>query len=494
MLLKIVIMWLIPVALLAETEPSDHLLDIEIKLLTQLDVNLSHLESELVQQLHAKKEIPYTYYLLSQVYLRLYATSLLNGWEQSIGTSQVAANYLKNATTIAGQTSHYSPSFGNLAQFAIHNVLGDQEAAQAYKKLVEQDKQTWRHLIHLQTFVAQPQGGIDDEAMGQLLVNDPTTPRGIISHVLMRKFQASWQDYMMSNQESQESNLASSFTNEFIKQVETTAQILKTPNFDWFLASIYTVSGYDDLAIHKFSNALSEKEFGKRGEQELQAYLTYAFLIGQKPAQATTAINLLGRLLKAKPKAAEQILMTRALLLRGIQQTDLANEDFLSAFQASSQKHLTLLKIFEILANENDQQNLQSLINALEWELTGESQLHADIADIGRTFLSSTLIDLNYYANAIALDPTKASYFLGLGLSFHSRRLYSQSFESFNKAVQLEGENENAIYNRGCALALLGKYDESVEDLKRAFLLNPELKQHAKTDPDLISVNERLNN
>jgi hypothetical protein len=54
------------------------------------------------------------------------------------------------------------------------------------------------------------------------------------------------------------------------------------------------------------------------------------------------------------------------------------------------------------------------------------------------------------------------------------------------------GEHPSFLYNLGCFEAQAGDLDEAVEHVTKSFELNPSLREHAKTDPDLDPIRDRL--
>jgi tetratricopeptide (TPR) repeat protein len=63
-----------------------------------------------------------------------------------------------------------------------------------------------------------------------------------------------------------------------------------------------------------------------------------------------------------------------------------------------------------------------------------------------------------------------------------------ESLKAYNKALEINPDNEYAYYNRGCYYSLLNKSKEALADLKMAINLDPQLKELAKQEKDYDNI------
>jgi adenylate cyclase len=60
-----------------------------------------------------------------------------------------------------------------------------------------------------------------------------------------------------------------------------------------------------------------------------------------------------------------------------------------------------------------------------------------------------------------------------------------------NRAVLLEPDDPNALYNLACSFALMGEKDRAIDFLERSLdLMNPQFITWAKNDSDLDTLRE----
>jgi tetratricopeptide (TPR) repeat protein len=77
-----------------------------------------------------------------------------------------------------------------------------------------------------------------------------------------------------------------------------------------------------------------------------------------------------------------------------------------------------------------------------------------------------------------------------LGLAYHNRQDYPRAIEEWGRILQVDTENESALYNTACAYALMGKGDEACQWLKKAMALDEGYRQMARDDSDFDGIRE----
>jgi tetratricopeptide (TPR) repeat protein len=65
---------------------------------------------------------------------------------------------------------------------------------------------------------------------------------------------------------------------------------------------------------------------------------------------------------------------------------------------------------------------------------------------------------------------------------------YEEAISSYNRAIQLDPNQAEYIYNQGCAYCLKGDKVNALADLKKAISLSPQLKEYAPKDEDFKSL------
>ncbi|MFZ0511733.1 MAG: tetratricopeptide repeat protein [Candidatus Nitrosopolaris sp.] len=80
---------------------------------------------------------------------------------------------------------------------------------------------------------------------------------------------------------------------------------------------------------------------------------------------------------------------------------------------------------------------------------------------------------LDYYDQAIKIDPKYADAWINKGLAIHNLRKYNEAIESYDKAIEIDPKYADAWNNKGVSLGKLGKYKEAIECCDRAVKIDP---------------------
>lgn len=89
---------------------------------------------------------------------------------------------------------------------------------------------------------------------------------------------------------------------------------------------------------------------------------------------------------------------------------------------------------------------------------------------------------------ALKLNPSRSDVFGMKASSLSKLGQYEEAITLMNKVVEIAKNSAEYYYNRGCIFCLKGDKKSALEDLKKAFGMNPELKKHALTDSDLKTL------
>jgi Tfp pilus assembly protein PilF len=92
------------------------------------------------------------------------------------------------------------------------------------------------------------------------------------------------------------------------------------------------------------------------------------------------------------------------------------------------------------------------------------------------------------YRRALAMDPSRASLHVNLGVYFLRTGDLPKAKEQMKRALELAPEMAEAHYNMACIQALSGNLEEARECLDRAAAIDPRCAQWAREDADLRSL------
>ena len=94
--------------------------------------------------------------------------------------------------------------------------------------------------------------------------------------------------------------------------------------------------------------------------------------------------------------------------------------------------------------------------------------------------------------SAISLYPNAPFGFVNKAFTLHEMNRTPESLQILEEAHLVVAVEPTAIYNRGCYLACLKRNTEGIFWVNKAIRLDPKLRDHAETDPDLLAIRHRL--
>ncbi|KAF7283191.1 hypothetical protein GWI33_001192 [Rhynchophorus ferrugineus] len=103
----------------------------------------------------------------------------------------------------------------------------------------------------------------------------------------------------------------------------------------------------------------------------------------------------------------------------------------------------------------------------------------ASLKDKGNAALAQNRLDeaVQYYSEAIKLDPTNAVLFSNRSAAYAKAQQYELSLNDAEKAIQLKPDWGKAFSRKGTALAYLGRIDEAIETYEKGIQLDPNNSQ-----------------
>ena len=129
------------------------------------------------------------------------------------------------------------------------------------------------------------------------------------------------------------------------------------------------------------------------------------------------------------------------------------------------------LRTFQI-GKVNDEDPARRLAASIRWIIGGEAFKTAERAEM-------SLVD---YSKAIELNPNDADAYYNKGCTYGEAGEYDKAIADYSKVIEMDPSSADAYYNRGCAYSEKGEVDKAVGNLKRCIELS--------TDPDLAKAAE----
>ena len=98
---------------------------------------------------------------------------------------------------------------------------------------------------------------------------------------------------------------------------------------------------------------------------------------------------------------------------------------------------------------------------------------------------------IDYYTNALELNPRHAIAYNNRGLSYHKRGDYSRAIQDYTRAIDLNPNYASAYCNRGEAWLHLGEWDNARADLTAALGLGYDLVGSFQEDYENVAAFEQ---
>ncbi len=165
-----------------------------------------------------------------------------------------------------------------------------------------------------------------------------------------------------------------------------------------------------------------------------------------------------------------------------------AHSRFLSALKIAPDFDESLALIQDLYLKKEYFKEFASLLDSARVEIPGQPILYAMLGETYNDYLSNYREAVRHYKNAILLDPDQVHYYSGIGVAYYHLKEYEFALKAFKAALKVDPNDSLATYNEACLLAKLGRPQEAVLSLNKAFSLDPNLKVVAAQDEDLTSV------
>jgi tetratricopeptide (TPR) repeat protein len=98
--------------------------------------------------------------------------------------------------------------------------------------------------------------------------------------------------------------------------------------------------------------------------------------------------------------------------------------------------------------------------------------------------------EVGLYRAGLDLEPRNRRLLDALANALSNLSQYEEALAIVGRLLELEPRNPRFHYNRGCALCRLGRPDDAVEALRKAFDCGFKDIEHMRNDPDLDALRD----
>lgn len=155
------------------------------------------------------------------------------------------------------------------------------------------------------------------------------------------------------------------------------------------------------------------------------------------------------------------------------------------------------------------QQNFLAAANAYKKSMRAQADFAEPWNNLGTDFYMENKIkkSIKYYLRAVKLSPNSASFHMNLGTGYYGLRKYKEMGDEYDTALKLDGNiltehstGGTIVQTRGAdakfyfylgkSLARVGRPDEAIRDLRRAFEEGFKDEKLLAEDPDFQKISQ----
>jgi len=434
---------------------------LEADVWTGEDADLTTLEQRVVRSLQLEPRSPRNHYLMAHVLVRMFSRD----------PSQL--HLLKQASDLAQQAVDIEPyaDFGYVALADILDLMG--HTAKAENLLREAEgagvRPTWRTKFTRARLLADR----GDSRTVLKLLEDALSDKDSLQAVI-----APYVVAILQNDAEGTTLLA-----------ELTSWNSRFPNLVFKQTMAVTLSGigkYKDA--HEIYRIMATRYPGNKETQVNDAVLLYRHL-GQPKLASARLTDVLST--HRKSMSAANVAMVAAHLGAAALKTGdhaKAENAFMDSMVTSPDFEAALAFLAGEYRSAGKVGRLADLLRRTTLDVPGRSAVYALLGETLSDGLGRHPEAVRAFRDAIAIEPGRSDYYNGLGLTHYRMKAIPEALRAFSQAVRVDPTDATARYNEACALALLGRANESIESLAEALRLDPRLIANARTDRDFISL------
>lgn len=256
----------------------------------------------------------------------------------------------------------------------------------------------------------------------------------------------------------------------------------------WHRAGLaYSEEGQPQKAQAAFLKAIA---LGNTLESQLQLGILY-YVALQEPKRALVHLQKLVAHLDARVEPANEAMALAlghlSLAYLGSGQKDEALKASKQAFRLAAAEDKIVVGFFEEYKARNQAQTFRSAL-----EEVSKVNPALDYAHITLGNLASERNDFDsaaaHFADALALSPERDDLLAARAHAEYKRKRLDTALHYFDEAAKVRPGHASHHYNKACMLALLGRKDEALTNLKVALEMNQDLRDSARQDTDLAAL------
>lgn len=469
----------------AGAKADEKFIDTEFRVWTSDDEHLPALEREIARNVQLSPSSPYAHFLLSHVYLRMFANN-----PQDTDALRVSGELATQALELDPESE-----FGYVAMADVLEALGQNNKALAVLREGQKRADGWRLKF---TYARLSADRSHPETTANLLLSAIQSPQSLQRVIA---------PYMVILAQTDGNSPAT-----VEAMLARWHEQYPDAGFNDSLATFLSEHDEHEKAHHVYQSI--HRFHGQSGKKERwlafpEALFSDSLLCYRKLDKPEMAIRQLGALRDAiksgKIRSTDMSAKLPALVdihlaaahLRTKQYRD-AHQLFTEALNRVPDQGPAVEFLFKEYRNAGAFRELVTLFSELaeSGKVNGSSRnvhlgmIHAYIGEVYSEKIGSHLQAETYYRRAIMLEPTRSEYYNGLGLALYRRSEMKAALGEFTKAAEIDPGDASARYNEACALALLGRRDEALVSLREAIQLEPRLSEQARIDKDFASISD----
>lgn len=250
------------------------------------------------------------------------------------------------------------------------------------------------------------------------------------------------------------------------------------------LGSAYAMNGRIQDAMKVYESVISHNP------KNIEALINYGIL-ALKDQKTEMAIRRFKEAIafasNTGDKTAAKTHLALALIIqkRDQQAARLAAYD---AIKSAGDSEGVLVGILAAYRRHGNVQTTLSFLEGLENSVPGLHLGYALKAELLSEKMGRYYDAMRSFTNAITLDPGRSEYYNGRGLAWMGVGRLETALSDFESATLANPDDASARYNVACALARLGRKEDALVSLGKAFELDERLLAHAINDQDLMSL------
>jgi len=235
---------------------------------------------------------------------------------------------------------------------------------------------------------------------------------------------------------------------------------------------LYIQRGKVYMQLKDFEAAVADGNRALKLDSTKDAYylfLTDAYFYGNHTRQAK---EILERCVKNVPNSTQGYLKLAELFF------------YVKKYQESINNINNALKIDETLAKGyflkgmcyKEMGDTSKAVSSFQTAAEQDNEYYDAYVETGRLFaLKGNPLAIQYFNNALKLNPKSTEVVYMIGKFYQDTKKYAQAIDAYNKLLQMDSQQKNALYNMGAIEYVAGKDKEKAKTyFSRALEIDPQ--------------------